>query len=76
MDKNEFTENEKKIVEALEKGTALSLGELQRQSGMSRQAVINAVKRLKANGIVKRQWSQNGAYYFLAKMTYGAVSDW
>lgn len=71
MDKNEFTENEKKIVEALEKGTALSLGELQRQSGMSRQAVIYAVKRLNANGIVKQQGTQNGAYYFLAKMTYG-----
>ena len=68
---NELNEDEKKIVKALEKSTALSLGELRRQSGMSMQATVNAVQSLKANGIVKRQGTQNGAYYFLAKITYG-----
>ena len=73
MDKNEFTENEKKIVETLEKGTALSLGELQRQSGMPMRVVINTVRSLQDKGIVKLQGTQNGAYYFLAKMTYGQL---
>lgn len=75
MDKNEFTENEKKIVEALEKGTALSLGELQRQSGMSMQAVINGCQKAKANGIVNdrvHKWS----LLFSCKDDIWAVSDW
>ena len=72
---NEFNASEKKIIEALEECTALSLGGLQRQTGMSMRAVANAVRNLEEKGIIKRRATQDGAYYFLAKMTYGQMQN-